>query len=97
MQEDLNAYERAVSRLVKVPLNDNEFAALVSFVFNVGVGNFEKSDLLRLLNRGWYEQVPVQLNRWNKCNGHVLGGLARRRAAEGALWRKREDEKGDFV
>ncbi|MFA6280372.1 MAG: lysozyme [Bdellovibrionales bacterium] len=87
--EDLNVFERAVARLVKVPLEDNEFAALVSFVFNVGVAAFDGSTLLKLLNRGWYEQVPAQLNRWVHCNGEELGGLARRRAAEGALWRKR--------
>jgi lysozyme len=87
LDEDLRMFERAVTRLVTVPLNDNQFSALVCFVFNVGPGNLETSKLLRLLNRGWYEQVPVQLLRWNRANGEELGGLARRRAAEGHLWK----------
>lgn len=86
LRDDLQLAARTVERLVQVPLNDNQFAALVSFVFNIGTSNFEQSTLLRLLNRGWYEQVPAQLSRWNKANGEVMGGLARRRAAEARLW-----------
>ncbi len=86
LDDDLRLAERAVQRLVTVPLNDNQFSALVSFVYNVGIANFENSTLLTLLNRGWYEQVPVQLLRWNRANGEPLGGLTRRRAAEARLW-----------
>jgi lysozyme len=85
LEEDLSLFERAISRLVTVPLSDNQFSALVCFAFNVGTGNLESSTLLRLLNRGWYEQVPAQLMRWNRANGEAFGGLARRRAAEGRL------------
>jgi len=88
LDQDVRRFEKAVSRLVKVPLNENEYSALVCFVFNVGIRNFEKSSLLRLLNRGWYEQVPVQLLRWNKSKGEILGGLNRRRIAEGRLWKR---------
>jgi len=90
--DDLRLAERAVSRSVEVPLNDNQFSALVAFVFNVGIGNFGRSTLLRLLNRGWYEQVPAQLSRWNRASGEVYGGLARRRAAEARLWNTPEVE-----
>ena len=93
LQEDMEIAARAVSRLVQVPLGDNQFAALCCFVFNVGIGNFEASTLLRLLNRGWYEQVPAQLMRWNKVKGEELGGLSRRRAAEGRLWNRRDDDE----
>jgi lysozyme len=86
LDDDLRLVERAVQRLATGPLNDNQFAALVSFAFNVGISNFEQSTLLRLLNRGWYEQVPAQLMRWNRAGGEVMGGLSRRRAAEGRLW-----------
>ncbi|HBM91010.1 MAG TPA: muraminidase [Rhodospirillaceae bacterium] len=86
LREDLRVAEKAVVRFVQVPLSNHQFSALVSFVFNVGVGNFEKSTLLRLLNRGWYEQVPAQFARWNRSRGEILGGLARRRAAEARLW-----------
>ena len=83
----LRLVERAVQRLVTVSLNDNQFSALVSFTYNVGISNFERSTLLTLLNRGWYEQVPAQLMRWDRAaNGEALGGLARRRAAEARLW-----------
>jgi lysozyme len=88
LDEDLSLFERAVSRLVAVPLSDNQFSALVCFSFNVGTGNLESSTLLKLLNRGWYEQVPAQLMRWNRANGEVFGGLARRRAAEARLWNR---------
>ncbi len=93
LEDDLRIAERAVARLVTVPLTDNQFAALVSFVFNVGTVNFEKSTLLKLLNRGWYEQVPAQLTRWNRAAGEVMGGLARRRAAEARLWNKEDAPK----
>lgn len=89
--DDLHIVEKALSRLVNVPLSDNQFAALACFAFNVGIGNFERSTLLKLLNRGWYEQVPAQLTRWNKVSGEVMGGLARRRAAEGRLWNASEN------
>lgn len=91
LKEDLFIAERAVARLVQVPLSDNQFSALVSFTFNVGVGNLENATLLKLLNRGWYEQVPAQFARWTKAGGEVLGGLARRRAAEARLWNKEDD------
>lgn len=86
LASDLQIVATAIHRLVTVPLDENQFAALVSFAFNVGVGNFENSTLLKLLNRGWYDQVPAQLMRWVKSNGEVLGGLSRRRAAEAKLW-----------
>ena len=64
LSDDLRLVERTVQRLVTVPLNDNQFSALVSFTYNVGITNFERSTLLTLLNRGWFEQVPAQLMRW---------------------------------
>ena len=84
--EDMQSVQNFIRRLVSVKLNENEFSALCSFAYNVGVGNLESSTLLKLLNRGWYEQVPAQLMRWNRIGGEVAGGLTRRRAAEGKLW-----------
>jgi lysozyme len=88
--KDVEVFEEAVNRLVKVPLTQNQFDALVSFVFNVGEGNFARSTLLRKLNTGDYDSGPSELNRWNKArvNGTLtaLKGLTRRRAAEGALF-----------
>lgn len=91
LQNDLEQYEGYVKRLVKVPLNQHQFDALVSFVFNVGPGNFQKSTLLKLLNRKQYDAVPAQLIRWTRANGKVLKGLVKRRQAEAALWSGVED------
>jgi len=84
--EDVQFAVGAVERKVQVPLNSNQFSALVSFVFNLGIGNFSNSTLLRLLNNGDYDSVPCQLSRWTKANGRELNGLIRRRKAEADLW-----------
>jgi len=83
---DLSGSEAVVNEAVKVSLNQNQFDALVSFVFNVGDGAFRSSTLLRLLNLGQYDQVPAQLQRWVMDNGHVVQGLVNRRNKEIALW-----------
>lgn len=92
LRKDLDRFEAAVERLVKVELSDNQFGALVSFAFNVGEGNFAKSTLLKKLNAGNYEAVPDELMRWVHSKGKRLQGLVNRRAQEGALW-----GKGEFV
>ena len=96
LDKDLDRFEAAVDRLVKVPLSDNQFGALVSFAFNVGIAAFERSTLLRKLNAGDYAAVPVELARWNKTtiagNKVTSKGLANRRAAEAGLW-----ASGEFV
>ncbi len=86
LQADLVGAEQAVARLVKVQLTDNQFSALVSFVFNEGEGAFAKSTLLRKLNEAGYGLVPACLKSWIFDNGRVLPGLVKRRAAEAALW-----------
>lgn len=89
LQRDLGQYEAAVTRAVKVPLNENQFAALVSFTYNLGAGNLNQSTLLRKLNAGDYDGAAGEFARWNKAGGKVLNGLVRRRAAERALFEKR--------
>lgn len=79
----------AVGDLVRVPLNDNQFAALVDFVFNEGAGAFAGSTLLRKLNEGGYGLVPACLKAWIFVDGRVAPGLVRRRAAEAMLWGER--------
>ncbi len=86
LDQDLDWAENAVNESVKVPLTQNQFDALVSFCFNVGVQAFKGSTLVKLLNQGGYDQVPAQLRRWNKDNGMVVQGLTNRRAKEVALW-----------
>lgn len=88
LEADLMEAERAVEALVKVSLTDNQFSALVSFVFNLGDGAFARSTMLRKLNEGGYALVPACLKAWIFDNGRVLQGLVKRRAAEAALWSK---------
>ena len=83
---DLQEAEAGVERAVKAPLNGNEFAALVSLAFNIGLGNFGKSTLLRKLNAGDRLGASAEFARWNKAGGKVLPGLVRRRAAEAQLF-----------
>lgn len=82
LAEDLEDAESAVNEYVKVKLNQNQFDALVSFVYNLGAGNFKSSTLLRKLNAGDYLGAANEFKRWNKAGGKVLNGLVRRRAAE---------------
>lgn len=86
LRRDLGQYEDAVRRAVNVPLNENQFSALVSFTFNLGPGNLRKSTLLRKLNAGDYDGAAVEFARWNKAGGKVMAGLTRRRAAERDLF-----------
>lgn len=87
LNRDLDQYESAINRYVKVPLTQSQFDALVSFVYNVGIGAFQKSTLLKKLNAGQYSSVPGELMKWTKAGGKELPGLVRRRRAEAALWR----------
>ena len=86
LRDDAATAEAAVDDAVKVPLAQEQFDALVSFVFNVGTGAFRRSTLLRLLNDGGYDAVPKQLDRWVKADGKTLEGLVRRRKEEGELF-----------
>lgn len=86
LKEEVAVFADAVEKAVKVPLTDNQFAALVVFTYNVGQGAFRQSTLLRKLNEGDYSAVPPQLMRWNKVQGKEVRGLTNRRAAEVKLW-----------
>lgn len=83
---DVAFAEDAINSLVEVELSQQMFDALVCFVYNVGVGAFEQSTLLRLLNQGQMEKAAEQFLRWNKAGGKELAGLTRRREAERALF-----------
>ena len=85
---DIAIYEKTVEDAVKVKLNDNQFAALVSLCYNIGPGAFRKSTLLKKLNKGDYGSVPRELGRYVYDNGVKIKGLVNRRAAEAGLWAK---------
>lgn len=86
LTRDLRVAEGHVNDVVKVKLTQNQFDALVSFVYNVGGGAFRSSTLLKLLNAGDYEGAANQLLRWNKDNGKVVKGLTNRRHEERELF-----------
>ena len=86
LHKDLSKFEEVVSKSIKVPLNDYQFAALVSFAFNVGEYAFKKSTLVKKLNKGDYDCVPIELARWCYSGGKKVRGLINRRSAEAGLW-----------
>ena len=86
LEADLESAERDVQKLVRVPLTDNQYAALVSFTFNLGGERLRKSTLLKLLNAADYAGAGGQFQFWVFDNGKKLPGLIKRRAAEAALW-----------
>ncbi len=84
---DLGRFEKAVALMAPVT-TQNQFDALVSFAYNVGLNALNDSTLLRLHKRGDYAGAKDQFARWNKNDGKVMNGLTRRRAAEAALYGK---------
>ena len=86
----LESFEKTVNTLVKPKLTQNQFDALVSFVYNVGSGNFSSSTLLVKLNQGKYLETANEFLKWNRAGGKPLSGLTRRRAAERELFLKED-------
>lgn len=84
--DELHEYESYINKYVTVALSQNQFDALVSWVYNLGPANLSASTMLKVLNSGEYEDVPAQMKRWNKAGGKVLEGLIRRREAEACLF-----------
>jgi len=84
---DLKIATDAIDDLVKVKLTPEQYAALASFIFNVGVGNFSKSTLLKKLNAGDYAGASAEFLKWNKAGGKELPGLTTRRTAEMTLFK----------
>jgi lysozyme len=76
----------AVYRLVSVPLTQNQFDALVDFVFNVGGGNFQSSTLLRDLNASNFAGAAAEFQKWDHVHTVVVPGLLARRQAEAKLF-----------
>ena len=85
LRQDVQTAERAVLRLITVPLTDGQFDALVSFTFNLGAGALQRSTLRRKVNRGDHAAVPAEFGKWVWAGGRKLEGLVRRREIE-ALW-----------
>jgi len=86
LRRDLSRFETAVRGLVKVPVNTNQFSALVSFTYNVGTGALAQSTLLALLNQRNYQGAADQFSIWIYGGGQALPGLVKRRSEERALF-----------
>ena len=86
LRQDVQTAERAVLRLITVPLTDGQFDALVSFTFNLGAGALQRSTLRRKVNRGDHATVPAEFRKWVWAGGRKLEGLVRRREAETKLY-----------
>lgn len=90
LEVEMEEYEGYIHDSVTAPINQDQFDALVSWVYNLGGGNLNASTMLKVLNAGQYEEVPAQMMRWNKAGGKVLEGLTRRRQAEANLFMGKE-------
>lgn len=84
--QDTSEAVAGVNKAVKVDLSQNQFDALVALAYNIGVGAFAASTLVRKLNEGDDSGAALQFSRWNQDNGQVVAGLTRRRAAEADLF-----------
>ena len=90
LDADVLKVEQNIKLVVKVPLNEYQSAALISFTFNLGIGNLKKSTLLKKLNNKDYNGAADEFLRWNKAGGKVYEGLTRRRTAERKLFLKQD-------
>jgi len=93
LANDLCQFEQSILKMVDVSLKQNEFDALISWIYNLGATNFSESTLLRRINDNTDSSradIPYQIKRWNRAGGKVLDGLVRRREAEALLWQGKE-------
>lgn len=86
LKEDIQQAVADIERLVKQPLTQHQFDALVDFDFNLGSGNLASSTLLKKLNAGDYAGAALEFQRWNRAGGKVLSGLTTRRTEEADLF-----------
>jgi lysozyme len=92
---DMVRFIKAVRRLVKVKLTQYQMDALISFTYNCGEGNLQKSTLLKKVNAGDFKGAAAEFPKWNKGGGRVLAGLTRRRASETLLFQNIPDADYD--
>ena len=88
LKEDIAIAENQLNKVLYVQLNQNQRDALLSFVFNLGIGSLQKSTLLKYLNLGKFNEAANEFLKWTKANGKELPGLVKRRAAESSLFKE---------
>jgi len=86
LSSDLIPFEESVNKLVSTTLNQNQFDALVSFVYNLGAGSLKSSTLLKKINANLFKEAALEFLKWNKAGGKVVPGLTTRRQAESKLF-----------
>lgn len=86
LQEDVETAEKCINDAVKVPLTQNQFDALVSWVFNLGCKRFRQSTMLQKINEQKWQEASIELRKWDMAGGRQVDGLMRRRAAESKLF-----------
>lgn len=91
-EELMHTYHPILNKACKVPLNQSEYDAYLSLIYNIGGGNFNHSTLLRRLNNGEYEDAALQILVWNRAGGKVVQGLINRRKLEYQHCTKEFDE-----
>lgn len=95
LRREIAKFENAVTKSVTVDINQNEFDALVSLAYNIGVAGFQRSSILRRLNKGDRKGAAQAFHMWNQGGGRVLPGLVSRRAREAALFLKPAEKPED--
>ncbi|MCW1968869.1 MAG: lysozyme [Anaerolineae bacterium] len=83
---DLTRFNNGVNALVTVKINQNQFDALVSFAYQLGLGSLQQSTLIRLLNAGNFQAAADQFPRWDRAGGKEVAGLLAQRNAERELF-----------
>jgi lysozyme len=86
LAKEVNEFAEGVARLCTRKPTDNQLAAMTALAFNIGLGAFQRSSVLRHHNAGDFNQARAAFALWNKAGGKVLAGLVRRRAAEAQLY-----------
>jgi lysozyme len=86
----LRGFEQGANKLVTAPLTQNMWDAIISLVYNIGLGSFRSSTLLRYLNRGEHRMAAAEFGRWVHAGGQLLPGLAKRRRAEAEMFLQRD-------
>lgn len=86
LKQDLDVFENGVAAALTIDTNDDQFSAMVSFSFNVGLTAYRNSTLLRKHNAGDFAGAADEFLRWVYADGQILPGLERRRKAERALY-----------
>jgi lysozyme len=88
LEKDLEPFRLKIDKFVTVELTPNQRDALASLAFNIGLSAFKRSILLKKLNAGKYDEVPMEMMKWAKAGGREIPGLVKRREAEILLWKK---------